>query len=211
MRPKKEIFEIVKKLEGLQTIESTMKILKVKRKTAINYISKLRKKGFLEYFSAGRNKRVYKISPIKSKLKGDNLYDIVNKYSKIKVNEPYRHILHDKKLRVEEALVLSLKSQNFKLILSSLNLFNHIEKWSLLNRIAKKHKLQRQVGALYDIARLFIKIKRMDKRTRKSMLKGEGSRYIYDRIKTKDFFDIAKKWKVEIPFKKNDLIRLKTG
>lgn len=211
MKPKKDIFEIVRKLEGLQSVESIMKILGVKRKTAINYISELRKRGYVEYYSAGRNKRIYKISVIKSKLGGENLYEIINKYSKIKVNESCKHIFHNKKLKVEEALVLALKTQNFRLIIASLNLFNHIKNWKLLNEVAKKHRVQRQIGALYDVTSLFIKIKKMDNRIKKSMLKGKGDKYIYDKIKTKEFFNIAKKWKVEIPFKKNDLIRLKTG
>lgn len=210
MKQKKDISEIAKKLEGLQTIESIMQLLKVKRKTAINYVSKLKKEGYVEYYSAGQNKRIYKISTINPQLKGDNIYEFINNYSKIKVNEPYRHVLHNK-LTAEEAIVLSLKSQNFKLILASLNLFSKVRNWKLLNETAKKEKVQRQIGALYDVARLFIKIRKMDKRTEKSMLKGKGEKYIYDNIKTKDFFKIAKKWRVEIPFRKNDLLRLKTG
>jgi len=211
MKRKRDVSEIAKKLEGLQTVESITKILKVKRRTAINYVSSLKKKGYVIYYSAGKNKRIYKISTIKPQLKGENLYEFINKYSKIKVNEPYKHVLHNKKLTAEEAIVLSLKSQNFRLILASLNLFRKIKDWKLLNKNAKKEGVQRQVGALYDTARLFIRVKRMDKRTEKSMLKGKGKKYIYDRIKTKEFFDVAKKWKVEIPFKKEDLLKLKTG
>ena len=212
MRRKKDLIETVKKLEGLQTVESIAEALKVNKRTATNIISKLRKRGYVEYYSAGRNKRIYKIGIIKSKFKGEKgLYDIVNKYSKIKVQEPYKHIIHGKKLAIEEALVLALKSQNFKLILASLNLFAHIKNWKLLNNLAKKNKLQRQVGALYDVTKQFIKVKRMDKRTRNSMLKGKGNKYIYDKIKIKEFFDIAKKWRIGIPFKTQDLIRLKTG
>jgi len=212
MKRKRDLEALVKTLEGLQTVESIMEILKVKRKTAITYISKLRKKGYVEYFSKGGKKRIYKISVIKTKFKGEKgLYELINKHSKIKVNEPYKQIIHGKKLSIEEALVLALKSQNFRLILASLNLFKYIKSWKKLNEFAKEHKVQRQVGALYDISRLFIKTKKIDKRIEKSLLEGKGNRYIYDALKTKDFFNIAKKWKVEIPFQELDLIRLKTG
>ncbi len=212
MRHKTDLLRIIKKLEGLQTIDTIMKILNIKRQTAINYISQLRKKGYVEYYSAGRNKRIYKISIIKSKFKENNgVYNIINKYSKIKVAEPYAYFIHNKKLTNEEALVLALRSQNFKLILASLNLFAHIKDWKLLNKIAKKYKLQRQVGALYELARQFIRTKRMDERIKKSMQKGKGEKYIYAKIKTKDFNAIAKKWRVEIPFRNSDLMRLKTG
>ncbi|OGJ19050.1 hypothetical protein A3K73_04500 [Candidatus Pacearchaeota archaeon RBG_13_36_9] len=211
MKLKKDLSEIAKKLEGLQTIESIMKILKVKRKTAINYVSNLKKNGYTTYYSAGKKKRIYQINTIKPQLKGDNLYGFINKYSKIKVNEPYKHILHNKKLTAEEAIVLALKSQNFRLILASLNLFRKVKNWRLLNEAAKKQEVQRQIGALYEVAKAFIRVKRMDKRTEKSMLKGKGEKYIYDKIKTKEFFEISKKWRVEIPFRKEDLLRLKTG
>ena len=204
------MFEIMKKLAGLQTAESVARALKVKKRTAINYIWKLRKKGYVEYYSAGRNKRIYKIG-IKPKFdKEKDLYEFINKYSKIKVGQIYRHIIHEK-LSPEKAIVLALKSGNFRLILASLNLFRKIENWKMLNNIAKKNNLQRQIGALYDLARKFIKVRRIDKRIRNSILLGKGEKYIYYKIKTKDFKDIAKIWRVEIPFKKEDLMRLKIG
>ena len=212
MRRKTELVEIAKKTEGLQTIESIMAILKVKKRTAVNYISKLKKEGFVKYFSAGRKKRIYRITTIKPKFGNyPSVHEIINRYSKIKVIEPARYIIHVRKATAEEAIVFALKTQNFRLILASISLFAHIKNWKLLNDIAKKYRLQRQIGALYDLSRLFIKTRRMDKRARESMLRGKGSKYIYDKIKTKEFFGIARKWKVEIPFKTQDLIRLKTG
>ncbi len=208
----RDIFEIVKKLEGLQTVESVMKILDVKRRTAVNYISRLRKLGFVEYYAAGRRKRIYRIGVIKTRLNGEmGLYETVNKYSRIKAIEPYKHVIHGRKISVEEALVLALKTQNFRLILASLNLFAHVKDWKMLNRFAKKEKVQRQIGALYELTKGFIRVRRIDNRIERSMMGGKGSRYVYDRLKTKDFFDIAKRWRVEIPFRKEDLIRLKTG
>ena len=162
------------------------------------------------YYSAGRNKRIYSISPIKPKFK-ESLYEFINKYSKIKVSEPYRTILHGEKMSPEKAMILALKSQNFRLILASLNLFKHIKNWKHLNELAKKEQLQRQIGALYDLSREIIKVRKIDKRINNSLLNGKGKKYIYSNIKTREYFNIAKKWRVEIPFNKKDIERLKIG
>lgn len=212
MRVKKPLFEKAKKLEGMQTIESIMKILDISKRTAINYVSNLKKQGYIEYFSAGRKRRIYKISPIKTRFKGNlGLYETINKHSKIKINSPYKHIIHDKKLKPEKALVLALKTQDFRIILASLNLFRFVKDWKFLNKEAKKEKLQRQIGALYDLAKKFIKVRKIDRRIERSMLNAKGKKYIYEKVKTKEFFDIAKKWRVEIPFQTQDLMRLKIG
>lgn len=212
MKNKQDVFKILKQLEGLQTIESIARALDIKKRTAINLVSKLRKKGYVKYFSAGRKKRIYSISTLKTRLNGNpGLYETINNYSKIKVLEPHKEIVHNRKLSLEKAVVLALKEQNFRLILASMFLFKHIRNWKLLNEEARKESLQRQIGALYDLSRKFLRARRMDKRTRKSLLNGKGNRFIFGRIKTKAFFDIAKKWEIEIPFTEQDLIRLKTG
>jgi len=78
MREKISIEEQVKKLHGLQTIESISDTNKISKKSAINLVSKLKKKGYVAYYSAGRNKRIYSISPIKPKFK-ESLYEFINK------------------------------------------------------------------------------------------------------------------------------------
>src|SRR3989344_3560322 len=163
MRRKKGISQIVKELEGLQTIETIANSLNINQRTAINLASKLRKAGYLEYFSGGRKKRIYQISPFRFRILGNpGLYEILNKYSKIKLQEPFKHFIHGRKLKIEEALVLAIKSGNIRTILASLNLFLHIKNWSLLNKIAKKYNIQRNVGAFYEATKLTIKVKRMD-------------------------------------------------
>ncbi len=212
MREKIDTFELAKKLEGMHTAETIASALNVSKRTAINAASRLRKEGYLHYYSAGRNKRIYQISPMRFRLLGrPGLYETINKYSKMKLKEPFKHVIHDRKFSIEEALVLAINSGNIRLVLSSLNLFAHVKNWSLLNNLAKRYKLQRNIGALYDVSKLIIKVKRMDERTRNSLLIGNGREYIIKELSSKDFKSLEEKWKVKIPLNYNDISRLRTG
>ena len=72
--------------------------------------------------------------------------------------------------------------------------------------MSKQENIGREIGALYDVARTFMRVRRMDRRTRKSLLKSKiKSRYIIENMKSKDFRDIEKKWNVFIPISKKDL------
>ena len=77
--------ELLKKLEGVQTIVSVMSNLKVNRQKAIYYIYRLRKGSYVKTKKTSENKRVYYIS-FENKLKGESYVDIINKYSPIKVS-----------------------------------------------------------------------------------------------------------------------------
>jgi hypothetical protein len=199
--------KIAKRLEGLQTVSSIRRLLKIDRRTAINYISMLRKKRFLETAYGKRRIRMYKISPaIKRKTGYPGLYETINKYSKVKVISRYEHKIYTHELTAEEAVVRAVKTRKFRVVLAALGLFNKIEDWHLLNKLSKKEKIGCKIGALYDTARKSFRVKRMDERTRKSLLKSKtDNRYVVDKIKSRDFKDIEKTWKVYIPFNKADL------
>lgn len=203
--------KIVKEIEGLQTINSICKILNIKRKTAINYIYELRKEGYVTTSRGARGTRMYRISMLKGFEEGNpGLIETINKYSRIKLVEPYRHVIHGKKLSIEEALIESIKTRDFRTILASLELFRYARDWSLLNKLAKKEKLSKQVGALYELARKFIRVRRIDKRTEKSLLKSRaGARFIIPHMKSKDFQAIERKWHVFLPFNRADMLKFK--
>jgi len=205
------LFKIAKKLRGLQTVSTISKKLNIKKRTAINYAWKLRKKGYLTTYAGGSKVRIYQISPIKYKKKGGySLYELLNKNTKVKINFKEDYIIHSKeKPCIEEILARCIASKNFRIVLASLGLFNKIKNWSKLKHFADKYKIGKKVGGLYDIARTVMRVKRMDKRTKKSLLKSKGSSYIIKYAKTKDFKDIEKKWKVKIPFNKADLEKYK--
>ncbi|MBI2106863.1 hypothetical protein HYT57_02660 [Candidatus Woesearchaeota archaeon] len=206
---KESIETILKKLEGLNTISSIVKTLGIKRSTAIKKIHILKKMGYVETSGGGKQPRFYKISRIKiQKIGNPGLYEVVNENSPIKLHKPYEHRVIGKKIEVEEAIVRAIKSKEFRLILASLALFNKIKSWSRLYNYAKEENVRRKVGALYDVAKRVIRVRKMDKKTRKLLLSARNEKkHIIKNFKSKSFQDIEKEWNVFIPFNRQDLDR----
>ena len=202
-----ELTQLAKRLEGLQTADSVAINLKIDRKTAINYVWQLRKKGYVETVYGKRKIRMYKISPIKPIKTGyPGLYEFLNQNSKIKIYPPYTNRIYDHKPTAEEMIVKAVQTGDFRTVLSALNLFNKIKDWALLSELAKKENVGRKIGALYDAARTIMRARRMDERTRKSLLKSEvDSKFIIKNARTKDLNHIEKMWNVYLPFNKADL------
>lgn len=205
-----DIKELAKKLDGLHTVETIQDQLKISRRTAINYISKLRKTEYLTTARGKKKKRLYDISPVRMRLEGSpGLYETINKYSKIKLATKYKTRIHGRKLSVEEAIIKAVETGEYRVIIAAIPLFNHVSDWSLLSGLAKKDNIQNKVGALYDIARTIVRTRRMDKRAEKSLQKKKKAILFKGLNKQKDFKDIAKKWNVVIGITKQDLWRLK--
>ncbi len=202
-----ELIQLAKRLEGLQTVDSIAKNLDIGRRTAINYIWKLKKNGFAETIYGKRKIRMYRISPIKPVKTGyPGLYEFLNQNSKIKIYAPYINRIYDHKPNAEEMIVKAVQTGDFRTVLSALNLFNKIKDWTLLSKLAKKTNVGRKIGALYDAARTIIRVKKMDERTRSSLLKSKiDSKFIVINARTKDLNQIEKIWKVYLPFNKADL------
>ncbi len=202
-----DLIETAKKLEGLQTIGSIAKNLNIGRRTAVNYIWKLRKEGFIETMYGKRKIRMYRISPIRtSKFGYPGLYDFLNQNSKIKVYPPYLERIYDHKPTAEEMIVKAVKTGDLRTILSSLALFNKIKDWTILSQTARKEHIGRKIGALYDAARTVIRVRRMDKKARKALLGSRvDNKFIVEHARTKDLARIEKEWKVCLPFNKADL------
>lgn len=196
---------LAKQLQGLQTVSTIAKSLNISKRTSINYVWLLRKKGFLKTIYGKRKIRMYKIMPIIRKEHGKSLFELINDNSKVKVTVKEDYIVH-KKISIEEALVRAIATKRFRIILASLGLFNKIKNWSRLYKYAIKYDVANKVGALYDVARQVIRVKKIDKRTRKALLsQKQKEKYIVENIKSKDFKDIEKLWKVYIPFNKADV------
>lgn len=200
------LLQIAKRLEGLQTASSISKMMGISRRTAVNYVSLLRKKGLVETIRGARKIRRYKISTVQKKEGGIDFYEILNKYSKIKLAAPYPYRIHKKKVSVEEVLIRAIETERFRVILASLGLFAHVKNWPALGRLAKEKGIGRKIGALYDVARTIFKARRMDLRTRNSLLNSAlKNKYIIKGLKSRDFKDIENRWGVCIPFNKADL------
>lgn len=197
---------LLESIEGVQTLKSIKNILGVKEKKAIYLVSRLRKKGYVKTKQDSDNIRTYYISK-KVTRKSYSFIDILNENSPQKLNNFEDYIVHDKKPNLEEVLIYAIKSKDIRKIISCLGLFKKINNWPLLYRLSKKEGLQRQVGALYDVARTIIKTRKMTKRFQNLSLpkKTDKFQYIKDNYDSKHFQEIEKKWKVYIPLNIADL------
>lgn len=197
---------LLKKLEGVQTIDSASNILKTSKGTTIYYIFRLRKEGYVKTKRLSNNKRVYNIS-FENKLKGTSYFEIINKYSPVKIATPMIYKIYGKNPSLEETLVYAIKTGSLRTILASLALFKSIVGWSELYQLAKKNRIERQVGALYDLAKKIMRVRRMPDRFRNNALpkKEFNFKYTIPGLMSKDFKEIEEKWKIYLPFNKNDL------
>lgn len=193
----------LKKIQGKHTVETISYLLNLSRQSTINLISKLKKEGYLIAKGGGHQKRIYMISTKKQiKKKYDGMFDILNKYSPDKVVPYYEHIPHYKYF-VEDAIVDLACFDDIRILVNMLPLFNHVNSWSRLYLLAKEKKVRKKVGALYDLAREFTKVRKIPNKTRDLMLKS-SDKFSF-KSSSGDFLDIEKLWGVKIPFNKNDL------
>lgn len=205
-----KITKLLKKLEGIQTIDTVRSALNVKREKAVYLIHRLRREGYVKTLRAPSGKRVYHIS-FENKQGGTSYYDIINRHSPVKISTMDVYKIYGRDVSLEETLVFAVKTKDIRVILTSLSLFRKISNWKLLYKLAKANKLERKVGALYDLSRQIMRAKRMDRRFRRLMLPKPYDRfqYIIEGLKTResDYKKIEKRWRVFIPFNKSDLER----
>ena len=197
--------ELLQKLAGIQTIESVMDILRVDIKMAIYYLHRLRKEGYIKTKRQSNNRRVYNIS-LDNKLGGKSYYEIINQHSPIKISTPVIYRIYGKEPSLEETLIYAIKTKSLRTILASLALFKKINNWVELYNLAKENHIERQVGALYDLARQVMKVRKMSLKFRSSALPKEECRFEYavPELKSKDFMEIERIWKMYLPFNKKD-------
>jgi len=198
--------ELIKELAGIQTIPSVMDILKVDKKKAIYYLHRLRKEGYVKTRRQSNNRRVYNIS-LDNKLGGKSYYEIINQHSPVKISTPVIYRIYGKEPSLEETLVYAIKTKSLRTILASLALFKKMSDWVELYHLAKENHIERQVGALYDLARQIMKVRKISPKFRSSALpKGKYKfEYVVPGLKSKDFMGIEKIWKIYLPFNKKDL------
>src|SRR3989344_2115132 len=198
--------EILRKLEVIQTVETVMDALGVNRQKAIYHIYQLRKKGYVKTRRLSDKRRVYEIS-FENRLKGTSYYEIINRYSPVKIAAPEIHNIYGKQPSHEETLVFAVKTRRFRTILAALALFRKITDWSALYRLARENHIERMIGALYDTARKIMLTHRMTKRFENCALKEKNKDwdYIISGLQSNDFRDVEQKWGIHIPFNRKDL------
>lgn len=210
--------DVLRRLEGFQTIKTISKELNLTKNSALNLVSKLKKEGFVTTQGGGKQVRLYKVTTKKQLKRKEGMYDIINKYSKnMQLAEPYDHQVHGI-YEVEDALIDAIKTESFRTILASLNLFKHITNWPKLYKLAKENDCWQKVGALHDVAKTIFRVRKMPKKYQPEKFTEENSQNLlknkfpkrvfliknYEK-KNELFEKIEEKWNVGIPFKKLDI------
>jgi hypothetical protein len=194
--------QILRKLEGLHTVETVMVQLDIKKQSAINLLSRLKKQQHITVIGGGNKKRLYKITMRKQRPRRDGMFDILNRYSpKMKLNPWYDHQVHGE-YTVEDALVESIQTKSFRAVLVSVNLFPQIRDWPKLYTLAKENNCWNKIGALYDVSRKYMRVKKMPNLYPKE---GKGKWHKLTQLHKKNYPKISNKWHVFIPFNENDL------
>ena len=197
--------EMLRKIEGLQTVESVMGTLEIKRQSAVNLLSRLKKQGYITTMGGGKKIRLYKITQTKQRKRDRGMFDILNKYNQnFQLREWYDHQVHGK-YTVEDAIVDAIETGSFRAILATLRLFNHITDWPRLYRLAKEKNSWQKVGALHDVSRAHYKARRIP--SKYANIKGAYEWQQLTQLKNRNNFpDIQKKWHVYIPFNEKDIL-----
>lgn len=203
--------EMAKREDGLNTLEGFSRDMNIQKSTAVLYIYELRKRGFVRTMRGRGGGRLYDISPLSLRKTGsDGFYDVLNRNSPLKIQEPFEHRVYGREMPIEEAIVEALKTRRSRIILASLGLFRKARNWSLLYGLAKKEGLARQVGALHALSRRIFRVKRMDGRILRRMKEAPvKDKFIIPGLRSDDFQDIEREWGVCIPFNKADMEKLK--
>ena len=174
---------LLRMFKGTHTLESIKDILeengiKPTNKKAIYLIYRLRKKGFVKTQKLSSNRRLYNIS-MENKLGGTSYTEIINELSPVKIWGVEDLRIYGRKPTLEETFIYAIKTKDIRTITAAISLFKKINNWSLLYKLAKKESLQRQVGALYDIAKRIIKTRKMAKRFRNLSLPKKDDKFQY--------------------------------
>ncbi len=201
---------LVDSLHGFYTLETLADRLKINRTRAIYVIHRLRKLGYVKTSYGAGNRRLYSIS-LMNKQNRTSYLEEFNKNMpnpSLRIRDDENYFVYGRKLKVEEELIYALNKKRIRYVISCLFLFRKIEDWHLLYNMAKKENLSRQISALYDVARIFIrKVRRMPERFRRLTIPKKNDKYIFivDGFSSDDFKEIERKWKVYIPLNRDDL------
>lgn len=199
--------ELAGSLEGVYTIETLCKRLKVNKTKAIYVLYRLRKLGFVKTTYGKNKKRLYFIS-LKNKQKGVSYTEIINLVSPIQIASSNPYYIHGKTPSYEEALIYALKQKDIRYIIASLSLFKKISNWNKLYALAKKEVLIKKIVVLYEVSKKVVgKIRKMPKKFTNQAKKEKPKSFIYiiNPYSSQDFKDIEQKWKVYIPLNLSDL------
>ena len=155
----------LKIVSGKYTLEIIATELGIKKNSAINLLSKLKKEGKVIVTGGGRQKRIYTVSNIPIK-QGNGFFKLVNKYSPDKLVPHFIHCVHGK-YTVERAIIDGIIIGDVRTLEATRYLFKQVENWKLLFQLAKQHGVVNDVYKLYKKARKNFKCRTMPKKYKK--------------------------------------------
>jgi len=195
----------LQQIEGLQTVETVADELRISKQGALNLLCRLKKEGHVTVKGGGKQPRIYRITVTKQRKRDLGMFDIINRYSPMKIQPKYDHQVHGT-YNVEDAIVDAVRTRSFRILLASLRLFTHVKDWKRLYRISKAKDLWQEVGAMYNIARRFFRVRAMPRRYQKNGF--ARYKYLIRPYRTEEFRSIERHWKTYIPFNKNDIAKV---
>jgi len=88
---------------------------------------------------------------------------------------------------------------------------NHITDWPKLYNLSNKRNCWRKIGAIYDVARMYFRVRKMPKKYRQK--KYFKKTYLIQKYPTteKVLIPIEKKWRVSIPFRIGDINKVRAA
>jgi len=196
------MMDVVQRIEGLQTVATVQEALELKRQSAINLLSRLRKEGYVTSNGGGKQPRLYKVTRYRQLPRHKGMFDLLNKHNpRFKLAAWYDHQVHGRYTE-EDAILDAIDTESIRALLATLRLFNHVTDWPRLDWEAKRRGTWNRVGALYDVARLFFRVRRMPRRY---IPKEREQQALNAHINRKNFPVIGQKWNVDIPFNEKDV------
>ncbi|MGV8171760.1 MAG: hypothetical protein ACP5OA_03655 [Candidatus Woesearchaeota archaeon] len=147
---------------GKYTIERFAEENHLTRQSALNLLSKLKKRELVTISGGGKQKRIYTVHQLPKK-KTNGFYDVVNKYSPEKLQPRFEHYVNGN-YTIEHAIIDGIRIGDTRTLEATKYLFRHVTNWKRLFNLARKGKIEKQVMTIYNKARETIKCKRIPQR-----------------------------------------------
>lgn len=202
---KMRLNELYEALRGYHLITTVQKKLGVNRQQAIYYLHRLRKAGYVKTSrSPVDGTRLYHVAR-RHALGGTTHEDVIAKHTPIKLYSG-EHVIHGGTPTIEETIVHAVKDGSARKVLGALWLFNKVDDWQQLYRLAKRAGILPHVAAVYDVARQATRVRRMPRRFRTLAQKSiRGPSMIGGGSHSKDFAAVQRAWKVSVPLNWKDI------
>jgi hypothetical protein len=151
-------------MEHIYTVEKFAEERGLKRQSAINLLTRLKKQNLAQVSGGGKQKRLYKVFNIPQR-PTNGFYDIINRYSSEKLVPKFMHYTYGR-YSIEHAIIDGIKINDIRTREATMHLFRHVKDWKFLFRLAEKEKLKKELISLYDVARKKTRVKKMPERYR---------------------------------------------